>query len=281
MLSTLVRHPDEFRAFVAQYFEEPVDMTKKRLLVRFFLCPLRDQLPLLWCMFDEVQRATDFLLEDAEYEYLKGMFAERPSPRATRLSYALCAMEDALLQQSIDSFARDHPDSQVMVLMFDGLILNIRPQHRGGLPDALAAFAARTGVSVTSSELSLIGGSTPATNGDQPCLMRAVAFLKARKTLTGPGPFALSDGADVLRVCGLGLEKISPTGLRTDGKCLLYSAFHFFAAEVQGERARVMDHGALTEEEASPLAAVASSCFGSCLQHRPKQRSRTSPAGGR
>ena len=56
-----------------------------------------NDLPFLWPLAGEVTTAANEIVGDPHFEYLHPLFGERRSPLATRLSYSLMNMEDALL----------------------------------------------------------------------------------------------------------------------------------------------------------------------------------------
>ena len=108
-----------------------------------------DDNPLLWALFAEYKSAADLVLADPAFGYLSGLFTDRPYPPATRLSYAIGAMEDAHLCKLADHLTDAFPDGRIIAYMFDGLAFHIDEQRRADLVASLDEFTNAEGLVVT------------------------------------------------------------------------------------------------------------------------------------
>ena len=149
VLTVYVEHTDIVREFVAQFYKETLTFAKERLIKLIFGSPPRDDNPLLWALFAEYKSAADLVLADPAFGYLSGLFTDRPYPPATRLSYAIGAMEDAHLCKLADHLTDAFPDGRIIAYMFDGLAFHIDEQRRADLVASLDEFTNAEGLVVT------------------------------------------------------------------------------------------------------------------------------------
>ena len=76
----------------------------------------------------ELHRATEAILERPDFAYLRNQFNERNNPSASRLSYAVQAEEDAILQTMIDHFSAKFRNVEFNWFLFDGLCVRFSGQ---------------------------------------------------------------------------------------------------------------------------------------------------------
>ena len=108
-------------------------------------------MPLLWSLAVELRSAARVILENARFQHLNTKFPDRRFPLATRLHYALSAIEDELIMNVHEVL--DHEfgkDVQVLVYMFDGMIVRSGSlDNEGKLRDVLTKVGEKANVSFT------------------------------------------------------------------------------------------------------------------------------------
>ena len=95
-----------------------------------------------------MQRAVDEVLRNDDFQYLNNRFEDRRNPRASRLSYALSAMEDEVLEHLCEA-AESVGGVTRSVYLFDGALVERRDANFGEVHEALSNAAERAGVEVT------------------------------------------------------------------------------------------------------------------------------------
>lgn len=203
----------------------------------------RDHNPLLWTFYHEVRNASTHLLQDARFQYLAHMFADRPNPEVSRFSYALFALEDESVQLLQQAVAAASPRSEVMAWMFDGFILQIAREDWATLDNTLQAFRDAHGIEAVYVPFSEAGGSKP-DGPNQRCLMSAMSFFGVEETLVGAGPFAFTAATPLMAESGMGLSRLTSWDSLRDGDYLIHSKFHFYAARISGAQVVLFDDGA-------------------------------------
>ena len=79
------------------------------------------------------------------FAYLGAHFSDRRNPMASRLSYALSAEEDAVLDQLIEA-VEGTPDATVSALMFDGVIVEAVGHERQIIVEGMLAAGEALGI---------------------------------------------------------------------------------------------------------------------------------------
>ena len=64
--------------------------------------PAQD-IPFLWELSDQIQKAVDFLLALDRFQHLTTRFSDRPNPRAIRLHYALADLEETVMTDMVET----------------------------------------------------------------------------------------------------------------------------------------------------------------------------------
>ena len=125
----------------------PSDAKKALAKIIYFGKPCAD-IPFLWGLSREAHLAFASALSSAEWQRLEARFADRPNPKATRLSYALSAMEDDLLRALCQS-AEACDGARATVYLFDGALVEVGAARAMGARAALerAALAHRVQLS--------------------------------------------------------------------------------------------------------------------------------------
>ena len=146
-----VRNPRGFRSLLASYLDITVKEAKKQLISILHCGEPKDELPLLWSLAVELRTATRVILEKPRFHHLNSKFADRRFPMATRLHYALSAIEDELIMNVHQALTREFGEGvQVLVYMFDGLIVRFDSLGNDDkLRDVLTKVGEKANVSFT------------------------------------------------------------------------------------------------------------------------------------
>ena len=70
-------------------------------------------------------------MQTQRFAYLKTMFGDRPIPVASRLHYAISAVEDGIVQELEEAIRMTVPNARVRTYMFDGLVIQV---HEADVP---------------------------------------------------------------------------------------------------------------------------------------------------
>ena len=101
----------------------------KRELIRIIhLGKPKHDLPFLWNLAAEMNRAVATLLEMPQFAYLDDKFNNRRNPLATNMHYVLAAIEDDILSELQALVARES-GMNILVLMFDGALVQLPPAN--------------------------------------------------------------------------------------------------------------------------------------------------------
>eukprot|EP00959_Pyramimonas_sp_CCMP1952_P326295 6830114-Pyramimonas_sp.AAC.1 len=84
-----------------------------------------NDIPFLWNLSVQLHAAVDIVLEMPRFEYLRRRFADRPNPRASRLHFALAAVEEEIMSDFVGGLEEHVPVCYVNALMLDGAILRL------------------------------------------------------------------------------------------------------------------------------------------------------------
>lgn len=118
-LTALKEHHRAARSFLAEYLGITVKNAKRELIRIIHLGKPKHDLPFLWNLAAEMNRAVATLLEMPQFAYLDDKFNNRRNPLATKMHYALAAIEDDILSE-LQAFVARESGMNIMVLMFDG-----------------------------------------------------------------------------------------------------------------------------------------------------------------
>ena len=135
-----------WRSAIAEYLGTDVKDVKKMLVSIFHLGLPRHQLPFLWKLACEMREAVRALLGLQQFSYLEGAFADRPHPLASRLHYALAALEDNVLTDFEAAVLRDGGRAKIVTYMFDGAVLSAHSDDAPRVSAALAIVETARGV---------------------------------------------------------------------------------------------------------------------------------------
>jgi hypothetical protein len=137
VLCALAHHHRAWRSFLAAYLGCNEDEAKKVITTIFHLGRPRDDLPLLWALAVEQQKAIRCLLSLPENAHLNNKFTDRPHPLATRLHYALSAVEDRVMADVEQAFLEAGLAQPIVVRMFDGCITRVPTMRVATVHEAL------------------------------------------------------------------------------------------------------------------------------------------------
>ena len=162
MLDAYVSNYRAWRDLLAQY---GVSKAKRELVRLFFLGKPSVDLPMLWALAAEVCKAVEIILSMDAFAYLRTMFSDRRSPRASRLSYALASQEDMIVSKVQHSLRSNLPTATVSTLMFDGMVVCIPANKYDTLCDLLKSIGDEHHVSFSTDTFS-VDGALGAQTGD-------------------------------------------------------------------------------------------------------------------
>ena len=121
-LALFALHPSEWRDFVQKYAGVDAAAAKTALTKVTYMGAPDFNLPFLWGLARDVHIASHLILASPHFAYLRGKFQDRRNPHASRLSYALCSLEDDVLSNLCEA-VNSVDCAQVVVYMFDGAII--------------------------------------------------------------------------------------------------------------------------------------------------------------
>ena len=142
-------HYKAWREFLSEFLGISLKASKKLLIRLVHLGRPAQDIPFLWELSAQIQKAVDFLLALGKFEHLANRFADRPNPRATRLHYALADVEESVMNDVVQS-AQGIPNCHINAFMCDGAILRIAEDSKPQLQTELETIGARHGVSFSS-----------------------------------------------------------------------------------------------------------------------------------
>ena len=94
LLRNFCKYPRQWRSFLSEYLEAPINDAKRELVKLLYMGQPRVSLPCLLALQREVAQAAEVVLAMPRFAYLGAHFSDRRNPMASRLSYALSAEED-------------------------------------------------------------------------------------------------------------------------------------------------------------------------------------------
>ena len=141
------KNKKNFRKLLAEFYNESEEDAKVRLICCLYLALPKDDNPLLWKLLVECFSFAERILADPSNAMLEGMFADRKSPLASRLFYALTRKEDAALEHCTQKLAQLMPKSTVSCLIYDGFIIHLDDEStKSDLETHLRAISEESGV---------------------------------------------------------------------------------------------------------------------------------------
>ena len=149
-----VRNPLGFRSLLASYLDITVKEAQKQFISTLHCGEPKSELPLLWSLAFELRTAARVTLEKPRFHHLSSKFSDRRFPLATRLHYALSAIEDELIMNAHQALTREFGEGvQVLVYMFDGMIVRFGSLGNDDkLRDVLTKAGEKANVSFTCEE---------------------------------------------------------------------------------------------------------------------------------
>ena len=152
-------HYRAWREFLAEFLGISIKAAKKQLIRLVHLgLPLQD-IPFLWELAYQIDKAVDFLLDLDMFQHLKARFTDRPNPRATRLHYALAALEETVMSDLVETVSHI-PNCHINAFMCDGAIVRIDEGSMPSLRTELESIGARQGVTLSFSSFDRLGGAS-------------------------------------------------------------------------------------------------------------------------
>ena len=88
-----------------------------------------------------------------KFAYLDNHFAERRSPSATRIHYALASTEDNIVQGAVARVEAVAESAAVMTYLFDGFVARVKASEIPPIRDALLTEGTLRGVTFTVDEM--------------------------------------------------------------------------------------------------------------------------------
>ena len=114
-------HYKLWRQFLSEYLNVNTHEAKKILTAIVHLGLPKHDVPFLWNLGIDMQRGIEFLLGLPKFAYLNGLFEERRNPAASRFHYAMAAIEDHIVTETIKAL-EEIESVAVNTLIFDGAI---------------------------------------------------------------------------------------------------------------------------------------------------------------
>ena len=149
-LNSYKENPAGWRTGLAEYLGLGDEAHAKRLLIATLCWGLpKTDVPMLWALASDTRRAAGVVLASPRFAYLTSLFSERRNPTATRMSYALGAVEDDIVTAVQTRMAAHLPEITAEALMFDGAILSMPAESEAQLEHLLASVGETKGVSFT------------------------------------------------------------------------------------------------------------------------------------
>ena len=153
VLQAFARNTACWRELVRVMFDVDAQEAKKELQKIVYMGRPRGEWPQLWALSRDARRAARGLLATPAFVNLHNMFARRRNPFATRMSYALMALEDAALENMVSAIDEAMPAANVACYLFDGFVVTSpTPIHRPDLQREVAEAVQSYGVHVKIAE---------------------------------------------------------------------------------------------------------------------------------
>ena len=134
---------------MAEYLSTDLKNAKVQLNAILHMGLPQTDLPMLWNLATDVQKAIDMILLLPDFEYLQGRFGDRRNPQATRFHYAMASIEDQILTDLTNELSMLEGVHDNLYL-FDGMLVLVPMETMDQVRSALQRVGEKWKVSFSS-----------------------------------------------------------------------------------------------------------------------------------